>query len=207
VAIVKRSESATVDHEERRRPRDLDGLTAELDDTNPVARRWAAHDLAPFGEAAPALIERLADELDATVREAILISLTEIGSAIAVQGLVNCLRSEDVALRNEAIEAMKRLPEAVAPIMAGLLADPDPDVRIFAVNVLESLRHPDVERWLIGVIGDDAHVNVCATAVDLLGEVGSAAAITQLEALKHRFPGEPYIQFAADLALRRIRED
>ena len=35
---------------------------------------------------------------------------------------------------------------------------------------LVSLRHPDVELWLREVIERDAHENVCATAVDLLGE-------------------------------------
>jgi two-component system chemotaxis response regulator CheY len=32
----------------------------------------------------------------------------------------------------------------VAPILRSLLADPDPDVRIFVVNILNSERHPDV---------------------------------------------------------------
>ena len=210
MAIIKRGKNTSidsVDSDERNRPRDLAGLTLELDDTNPIARRWAARDLAQFTEAAPALIALLEHEQDATVREAVLMSLTEIGNSVAVHGLVNCLRSEDVALRNEAIEAMKHLPDAVAPIMAGLLADPEADVRIFTVNVLESLRHPDVEKWLIEVISEDEHINVCATAVDLLSEVGSDAAVAPLEALKRRFLGEPYIEFAADLALRRIREE
>ncbi|MGS0757735.1 HEAT repeat domain-containing protein, partial [Roseateles sp. GG27B] len=82
--------------------------------------------------------------------------------------------------------------------------DADSDVRIFAVNVLESLRHPDVESWLIDVIQRDPHVNVCATAVDLLSEVGTSAAVGALDALKVRFPDEPYIKFAANLALRSI---
>ncbi|MFZ4539043.1 HEAT repeat domain-containing protein [Propionivibrio sp.] len=210
MAIVKRGKRASidsVDSDERNRPHDLAGLTANLDNSDPVARRSAARDLAPFTDAAPALIERLEHEVDATVREAILMSLTDIGNATAVKGLVGCLRSEDVALRNEAIQAMKHLPDAVAPIMAGLLADPEADVRIFAVNVLESLRHPDVEKWLIEVISEDEHINVCATAVDLLTEVGSEAAVAPLEALKRRFHDEPYIVFAADLALRRIREE
>jgi HEAT repeat protein len=205
MAIVKRKETQEINTDKRSRPRDMEGLVAELSDSNPAARRWAARDLAAFPEAAGALVARLAKETDAAVREAILVSLTLIGNRTAVEGLVECLRSEDAALRNEAIEAMKNLPEAVAPIMAGLLADPDPDVRIFAVNVLESLRHPDVEQWLIEVIRKDEHVNVCATAVDLLGEVGSEAAVPALEALKARFPNEPYIVFAADLALKRIR--
>ncbi len=209
MAIVKRGKSATVDsveNDERNRPRDLAGLSVKLDDVDPVVRRWSARDLAAFAEAAPSLIARLKHEKDATVREAILMSLTEIGNSAAALGLVDCLRSEDAALRNEAIEAMKYLPDAVAPIMASLLADPQSDVRIFTVNVLESLRHPDVEKWLIEVISKDAHINVCATAVDLLSEVGSEAAIAPLETLKRRFAGEPYIEFAADLALRRIRE-
>jgi hypothetical protein len=47
---------------------------------------------------------------------------------------------------------------------------------------------------------------VCATAVDLLAEVGSPAALEPLQQLKVRFAEEPYIQFAADLALKRISE-
>jgi len=207
MALVKATKSEPVEIDERSGQRDFEGLTAKLEDSNPAARRWAVRDLAQTAEAAPALVELLDCETNATVREAIFMSLTEIGNAIAVQGLVKCLRSEDVQLRNEAIEAMKHLPDAVAPIMAGLLQDPDPDVRIFAINVLESLRHPDVERWLIEVISSDPHINVCATAVDLLGEVGTEAAAAHLDALKQRFPDEPYIEFASNLALRRIREE
>lgn len=205
MALVKRTQSEAVSQDERSHPRDFAGLIAELADPNPVARRWAARDLAAFKEASPTLIEHLRRETDPNVREAILLSLTEIGDKVAVDGLVECLRSDDAHLRNEAIEAMKLLPDAVAPIMAGLLADPDPDVRIFAVNILESLRHPDVEKWLIEVITEDEHINVCATAVDLLSEVGSEAALEPLQGLKARFPDEPYITFAVDLAIKRIR--
>jgi HEAT repeat protein len=124
----------------------------------------------------------------------------------ALSGLVDCLRSEDVALRNEVIETFKRLNNEVAPILRSLLADPDPDIRIFAVNILDSERHPEAETLLIDVIERDRHLNVCATAVDQLCEVGTEAAIDPLARLKVRFPSEPYIQFAADLALKRIRE-
>jgi hypothetical protein len=63
-----------------------------------------------------------------------------------------------------------------------------------------------VEAWLIAVIERDPHLNVCATAVDLLGEVGADAAREPLARLKARYADEPYIQFAADLALKRIAE-
>jgi len=125
-----------------------------MEDTNPTARRWAARDLATtprLGRAGAASAAggghfgARGDPQHADV----------LGDELAVAGLVDCLASEDVALRNEAIEAMKQLPDEVASIMRGLLADANPDVRIFAVNVLESLRHPEVESWLITVIERD----------------------------------------------------
>ena len=206
MAFVKTSKSQTNVHAARNLARDCYGLVSELDSSEPMARRWAARDLADCPEASSALLARLQEEMDASVREVILTTLTRLGDEVAVAGLVQCLRSEDAALRNEAIEGMKQLPDEVAPMMRGLLADDDADVRIFAVNILESLRHPEVEQWLIEVIEGDVAVNVCATAVDLLGEVGTIAASEPLKRLKARFATEPYIQFAADLAIKRIVE-
>jgi HEAT repeat protein len=181
-------------------------LIAQLSAASAEDRRWAARDLADHPGSSAALGARLMVEPDDAVREVILTALTLLGDPTAVATLVDCMRSEDAALRNEAIEAMKQLPDAVAPIMRGLLADADSDMRIFAVNVLESLRHPEVETWLSEVVEKDPHVNVCATAVDLLGEVGSRSALEPLLRLKTRFTKEPYIQFAADLAIKRILE-
>lgn len=194
------------EHQLRQHGRDCEGLVAQLQADSAEARRWAARDLADCPRSAAALLTRLGEEQDDSVRECMFTTLMRLGDATAVQGLVVFLRSEDAALRNEAIEAMKQMPEAVAAIMRSLLDDSDSDVRIFAVNVLESLRHPDVERWLTEVIEKDPHVNVCATAVDLLGEVGSREALEPLLRLMTRFGREPYIQFAANLAIKRILE-
>jgi len=204
MALVKKTTSEVVDHEERKRKRDCGSLAHQLCDPDPATRRWAARDLADCPEASSVLVKQLRREMDASVREIILTTLTQRGDEEAVAGLIECLRSEDASLRNEALEAMKLLPAEVAPIMGGLLSDPDPDVRIFAVNVLESLRHGKVEEWLKEVIESDPHVNVCATAVDLLGEVGTPFSREALENLKARFPDQPYIRFAADIALKRI---
>lgn len=208
MALIKKSAEADVVTEDQRKlERDCANLVQELENADPMVRRWAARDLADCPEAAAALVSRLEDEADASVREVIFSTLTCLGNESAVAGLVQCLRSDDAALRNEAIESMKQLPDEVAPIMRALLADEDADVRIFAVNVLESLRHPQVEPWLIEVIESDLQVNVCATAVDLLVEVGSEVARDSLIRLKARFADEPYIQFAADLALKRLAEN
>lgn len=207
MAFVKKNSSVTVADNPVQPVRDSRTLLAELASDDAGTRRWAARDLADFPDHALELVKRLKIESAQSVREVILTSLTRLADPMAMAGMVDCLRSEDAALRNEVVEAMKQMPDEVAPIMRALLADPDPDVRIFTVNVLESLCHPEVESWLIDVIAKDPHVNVCATAVDLLGEVGSQAALEPLAQLKARFSDEPYIQFAADLALRRINEN
>jgi HEAT repeat protein len=177
-----------------------------LEDADPNVRRWMARDLALCPNAASALVDRLRRETEVSVREVILTALACIGDPTAISALAEYLRSDDAALRNEVIETLKQRSGEVDHILQKLLSDPDPDVRIFAVNILESLRNPDVEAWLIEVIETDPQVNVCATAVDLLAELGTAAAALALGKLKARFPDEPYIQFCCDLALKRIDE-
>lgn len=197
----------TMDSYEHDCSRDLNELAVQLVDENPVIRRGAALNLAEHQGASEILIDRLKQDRDISVRDAILTTLISLGDTFAVIGLVECLRSEDAALRNEVVDAMKQLPEKVAPIMTSLLVDVNSDVRIFAVNILESLRHLQVETWLDRVIEDDPHINVCATAVDLLGEVGTSTSRAALIHLRSRFPDEPYICFAVNLALKRIGED
>jgi HEAT repeat protein len=181
-------------------------LVAALENPDAPIRRQAAQKITAGLDAAPALISRLKREKNTAARDAILSALVRLGDPTIASSLTDCLRSEDAALRNDVIEVFKQMGDQVSPILHTLLADPDPDVRIFVINILNSEGHPDMERWLIDVIERDAHVNVCAAAADLLCEAGTEAAIDPLLGLKARFTHEPYIQFAADLALKRIRE-
>jgi HEAT repeat protein len=206
MGLVKGKAVGTEDKAEPIEQRSCEELIAALEDSDATVRRHAAQKITSCLDAATALVSRLKREENTAVREAILNSLLRLHDPSIGSGLADCLRSEDAALRNDVIEAFKQLGDEVAPILRSLLADPDPDVRIFVVNILDSERHPDVEPWLIEVIERDAHVNVCATAVDLLCEVGTEASIDPLLRLKTRFAHEAYIQFAANLALKRIRE-
>ena len=186
--------------------REYNDLVAALAGPDAAGRRQAAREIVHCADAATTLVGRLQCEEDLSVREAILGILLRLNDPSALSGLADCLRSEDAALRNEAIGALRQMGSEVDPLLHSLLADADPDVRIFAVNILDSGRHPEAERWLIDIIEQDSHVNVCATAVDLLCEVATEAAVGPLVGLKTRFASEPYIQFASDLALKRIRE-
>lgn len=183
---------------------DAQQLLASLGSSDIFTRRQAVRELVNLEDASAVLTEHLRRELEPSVQSAILIALTELGDEKALAGLIECLASEDVQLRNAAIAALKQLPMQVATVIEQLLQNPDADIRIFAVNVLESLRHPLVVNWLIQVIENDSHLNVCATAVDLLGEVGEDKAVPALKRLQQRFAQEPYIQFAVSLALKRI---
>jgi HEAT repeat protein len=181
-------------------------LAVSLDDSDATVRRHSARDMVHCPNAVDALANRLKQEEDVAVREAILDTLAKLKEPSAIDELVACLHGEDVALRNEAIEALKHISFDLSVTIRSLLSDQDADVRIFAVNILESRCEPDVESWLIDVIEQDENMNVCATAADLLCEVGTKAALDPLMRLKERFASEAYIQFASDLALKRIRE-
>ena len=206
MGCVKKQTAEPVTQDERKQTRDYQDLVASLEDADSAVRRWAARDLMACPESAAALVERMKREPEVSVREVMLATLAHLGDATAISGLLDCLRSEYAALYIEAVEAMKQLPEEVSSIMNGLLTDLDPNVRLFAVNILDFLRHPDVEAWLVEVIEHDPHVYVCATALDVLSEVGTEAVLQPIERLKSRYAGDNYIQFAADMALRRIRE-
>lgn len=206
MGLVKGKIIRTTKRDHSAEQRDGEKQVAELEDSDATVRRHAAQKISACPGAATALISRLKREENTAVRQAILSALSRLHDPSIGSGLADCLRSEDAALRNDVIETFRQLGDEIAPTLRSLLTDPNPDVRIFAVNILDSEHHPDAEQWLLEIIEHDAHVNVCATAVDLLCEVGSEAAIDPLLHLKARFAHEAYIQFACDLALKRIRE-
>ncbi|MDR8017855.1 HEAT repeat domain-containing protein [Ectopseudomonas guguanensis] len=182
-------------------------LLADLWHADPATRRRAARDLAGVPQASQALAERLDEEQQPAVREAIITSLASLADALAVETLLDCLRSDDAALRSDAGEALKSAGQQHAGMIHQALHDSDPDVRILVLGILESLRHPELESWLIDLLEQDPHVNVCAGAVDLLCEFGSGRAIAALEACLARFPDEPYLRFGVELAMRRLNAE
>ncbi len=203
----KQPDIGSASGEHRHSSRDYDGLVKELGSANPVERRWAARDLVDYSEAVGVLLAALADEPEHSVREAVFDSLQQIGGEVVVSGMIPLLRLEDAELRNNAIEVLQSMPEGVALHIIELLNDQDSDVRIFAVDILQVLAHPQTPEWLLSVLKDETHINVIATAVDRLAEVGTLEMLPELEAIKQRFPEEAYLAFAVDTAIRRIKEE
>ncbi|ALV06952.1 HEAT repeat domain-containing protein [Roseateles depolymerans] len=188
----------------REHARDFAGLTQQLASPDPVQRRHAARDLAALPQASQVLGQALARETDPSVRQALFTSLGTLASAAAVQALIPLLRSEDAGLRNGAIETLSSMPEVVGPSIQHLLRDPDPDVRLFTVNLLGDLRHDEVNAWLCQVLRQDSEVNVVAAAIEVLAETGSGAERAALLEARSRFADDPFIGFATQVALERI---
>ncbi len=203
VRASKRSASAQAPSEQLSPP-SLADLAVQLRSDEPARRRRAARDLALTIEGIPILCEHLEHEPAVSVRSVIMTSLIQSRSRAVVEGLARHLRSENTALRNEAIEALQDMPEQIAPYMETLLSDPESDVRIFAVNILSVLPDARAPEWLRKVILEDAHVNVCAAAVDCLAEIGTPDSIAALKELRLRFGDHPFMIFAIDAAIRRI---
>jgi HEAT repeat protein len=205
---LKRSLSPLAPVDDRASEQEMDGqmAAAMLDSDQTLVRLKAIRFLGTQADedAKLALCRRLAAEPDFALRDAITVELARMGGETVVNSLLPLLSSDDAGLRNIVIDILKELPQDVAPRMESLLDDPDPDVRIFLINVLEALRHPAVEDWLIAVISMDTNANVIITALDLLNEVGTHAALPALRQTALRFADEPFVVFSVDSALRRI---
>jgi HEAT repeat protein len=184
--------------------RGKDSLLAALrSGTTEVERREAALDLAAIPETADALGAALTAEPAARVREAIITALLGIGTPAAATVLAGVLGSEDTALRNDAVEALRELgPATMAPIER-LLDSPVADIRMFAVSVLNGLRHSHAAMLLQHVLETDQEINVGLAAVEVLVEVGGPESLPALQAFAARFPDEPFVRMAVDLACRR----
>ncbi len=176
-----------------------------LDAADPADRRRAAHQLASRPGIAATLCARLAREDDLSVREAILTALVRGGAPEAAAGLLPFLESEDAGLRNAAIETLQQMPpDHVMPHVEALLAHEDSDVRIFTVQLVGKLPHPERMARLTAVLEREPHVNVCLAAVEGVVEAGRPDALPALDRLKERFPDDPVVAFSVDAAHRRF---
>lgn len=167
--------------------------------------RWAA---ARAAAEAPGGVEALSQALscedDARVREAIFTSLVRIRTAESVRAVLPHLRSNDAQLRTGALDALRAMPEAVAPQLPSLLGDPDPDVRLLACDLARGLPAAAAAPLLCDVLGTETEANVCAAAVEVLAEIGGPEALPVLARCADRFPGDPFLGFSVRAAAGRI---
>lgn len=115
------------------------------------------------------------------------------------------LKSDNAYLRNMAIKFLQEFGVEAKPFLEKLMNNEDKDIRIFAINILEDVRYDDSIEMLRYFMLKEKDINAMMTAVDYLGEIGSEQDIALLEAVKKEYKDEPYVQFAIDTAIERIR--
>ncbi|MBE0505176.1 MAG: HEAT repeat domain-containing protein [Marinospirillum sp.] len=168
-------------------------------------RRLAARDLARHPESLALMLQRLVEETDYGVRQAIFCSLQSIGNKEVIAGLIPLLRSDEADLRNAAIEVLQSQPELTGEHLENLLHDADSDVRIFAIDILQLLAHPKAPVWLLQVLEQETHANVLGTALDRLAELGQPEMLPALMQLRPKIHNEPYLLFTLDLVIQRLQ--
>jgi HEAT repeat protein len=177
---------------------------ASLADPDPALRRQAVQALVGVPEGPRRLAVLLQDEADASVRQAAFLALAAIGTRAAAEAAAGLLAHPDPALRNGALETLAAMPDHAAALLDSLGADTDPDIRSFAVLLAADLAAPEAAAWLVALAEREGDGNVCAHIAEALGGSIAPGARAALSAIAARFPGEPQLQFAIDIALRRL---
>lgn len=168
--------------------------------------RWAAARAAPeLPNGVDALARALAREVNPRVREAIFTSLACIGSVESIEVVLPLLGSDDAQLRTGALDALRAMKGAVWPFMDQLLHDADADVRLLACELARNLPAEEAEHLLCTLLDAEREPNVCASAVEVLAEVGGPRALPVLERCEARFRGTGFLEFAIKLTADRIR--
>lgn len=173
-----------------------------LDDPDPGQRRLALRALGAGSEGL--LLDHLARETDASLREACLLALIDLATPEAAEGLARLLSSEEAALRNGALESLAALPAQSAALLDRMAGSDDPDVRIFAAILAGELGLDWIEDWLIDLLSRDDDANVCAAICEVLAEAGSEDALPALQEIPARFPDEPFLHFVAATVTSRL---
>lgn len=202
--LVGKKEEHPPEGERRRRPRDFKGLKEELWSQSAEERRLAAMDLIAYPEAVRVLEERLKVEEDNRVKHTIVDVLYRISTDEAISVLVELLKSEDAYLRNQAIELLSEMPQRVEEHIRKLMNSRDPDLRIFAVNIMSSLKNPEVKEWLREILHKEEDPRVAGVALDFLLEIATEDFLPLLKELRQRFKKYEYIQFVLDMIEERL---
>ncbi|MCS3898432.1 HEAT repeat protein [Bradyrhizobium japonicum USDA 38] len=170
-----------------------------------IDERWAAaRSVADMPNGLSLLGDALSRETDPRVREAIFTSMVRTRTPESAAAVLPYLRSDDASLRAGALDALRLMPEATASHLPGLLIDKDADVRVLACELVRNQPVSEASRLLQPILATESQANVCGAAVEVLAEVGGPDVLPFLAACARRFPDDPFLSFAIQVARGRI---
>jgi HEAT repeat protein len=150
------------------------------------------------------LKDALSREPAPRIREAIFTSLARIRTPESAEAVLPFLASDDASMRAGALDALRAMPAATAVHLARVLSDKDPDVRLLACELARNQPAKDASRLLGNLLATESQANVCAAAVEVVAEVGGPELLPVLAECAARFPDDPFLAFAVQVASERI---
>lgn len=180
---------------------DRASVVAALAGSDPALRRAAAHAAHGCADGVALIARALAVEEDASVAEAMILALVEIGGEDAAAALAPLLRSEDATRRFAAAEALRDAGDEALPFFEALIRDGDPQVRIIAAEIARGPLGRTAAATLESLLPEEEEINVACAFIDVLSEIGTAATAAVLRDFAARHPGKPYVRFTVDAAL------
>jgi HEAT repeat protein len=167
--------------------------------------RWDAARAAGEAPSGVAMLsEAVSRESVPRIREAIFTALARIRTPESAEAVLKYLRSDDSSIRTGALDALRAMPDAVAASIPRLLRDADADVRLLACELVRNQPAADAGRMLAEVLATEPEANVCAAAVEVAAEAGGPELLPLLAACAARFPNDPFLAFAVQVASERI---
>jgi len=154
-----------------------------------------------------ACVSRLAELLSSDnlgVQEASDHALRSLGGPETVGAVIPLLRSESAPVRNLSMDILREVGNQDFDSLVELMHDDDPDIRIFATDILGSTNNSAAVKPLCDALLKDPEVNVRYQAAVSLGDLGRSEAA---KCLNCAMEDEEWIQFAVIEALTKIRDD
>lgn len=169
--------------------------------TDPSLRREAAGLLADFGaEEVSDRLSKLLKDQNSGVRDAAQNSIVMLGGRTFVEKMVPLLTFEDPAIRNAAIDILRKIGLDGLDILHTSAQDPNDNVRLFILDILGTIgNHESIGTLIEGL--HDTNPNVRNASVISLGEIGDPQAFEHLCELIN---DEEWIRFSVIEALARI---
>ncbi len=134
-------------------------------------------------------------------RQKIIARLTEHNQEEYIVHLEQGVRNHvDADVRNTAMEVYKALGVRAFPSLASLLKEDDPEVRLFAVNIICQIGDRKGLPLLLSALHDKDENVRCASA-EGLGKIGDSRALGEL---RRAFDDEPWVAMAAIASVGEI---
>ena len=183
---------------------DCKDLCQRLDGHEPDVLRDAAYEAGEAGclEAVPSLARLLCSQ-NLGVQEAADRALRKIGGKEVVAAVKPLLRSDEAPTRNASMDILRAVGDQDFPTLLELLHDTDPDIRIFASDILGSTDSRLAVEPLCEALLKDPEVNVRYQAAVSLGELAFHEAA---RCLGKALGDDEWVQFAVIEALAKIRD-